>query len=61
VVAPVTLGQAREIALVVKKNIPEDVVVSIEESQVKVVLHVVKEEVTPVQEVTLVYEVVDEV
>lgn len=45
----------------VEKNIPEDAAVSTEESQVKEVVHVVKEEVTPVQEEAPVSEVVDEV
>ncbi|GKB71125.1 Ras GTPase-activating protein-binding protein 1-like protein isoform X1 [Tanacetum coccineum] len=61
VVAPVTPVQAREIAPVAEKNIPEDAAVSTEESQVKEVVHVVKEEVTPVQENAPVSEVVDEV
>ncbi|PWA97681.1 hypothetical protein CTI12_AA022530 [Artemisia annua] len=45
-----TPGQAREIAPAVEKNIQGDVAVSTKESQVKEVVHVVKEEVTPVQE-----------
>nr|GFC39253.1 putative G3BP-like protein [Tanacetum cinerariifolium] len=61
VVAPVTPGQAREIAPAVEKNIPEDAAASTEESQVKEAVHVVKEEVTPVQENAPVSEVVDEV